>query len=250
LNPQVYDYNSPIPDIPLPKHSLLSTGTYTTSSLTQCTFLSSKTVLTTGTDGHAIFWPLPSISMAQSSSKLPYTSLTRIHQSSSKVLTSLILPTSTTLLISGGDDGSLSFLLSALTEQQEPIVYVENQHTPVHPPTVLVRAHASAITACVAFLHQSRVFVVTSGNDQWVRVWEVVYNSAAGGGEEEKDSLEVRRVRKVKTNVADVSSMALLGSAGIGEAEGGEGSESGGSTRVLICGVGMEVIRLEWEKSL
>jgi hypothetical protein len=94
------------------------------------------------------------------------------------------------------------------------------------------------------------MFVVTSGNDQWVRVWEVVYNPAAGGGEEEKDSLEVRRVRKVKTNVADVSSMALLGSAGIGEAEGGEGSEGGGSTRVLICGVGMEVIRLEWEVSL
>lgn len=62
------------------------------------------------------------------------------------------------------------------------------------------------------------------------------------------DPLEVRRVKKVKTNVADVSSMSLLGPGGAQGAEAGEGKEVEGQTRVLICGVGMEVIRLEWDE--
>jgi hypothetical protein len=57
------------------------------------------------------------------------------------------------------------------------------------------------------------------------------------------DPLEIRRMKKVKTNVADVSSMTLLLS---GADEGEEKKETDGATRVLICGVGMEVIRLEW----
>jgi hypothetical protein len=59
------------------------------------------------------------------------------------------------------------------------------------------------------------------------------------------DPLEVRRMKKVKTNVADVSSMTLLSS---GAGEGGGETEAEGATRVLICGVGMEVIRLEWDE--
>ena len=62
------------------------------------------------------------------------------------------------------------------------------------------------------------------------------------------DPLEIRRVKKVKTNVADVSSMSLLGSGGAWGAEEGEGTAGEGAKRVLICGVGMEVIRLEWNE--
>jgi hypothetical protein len=69
-----------------------------------------------------------------------------------------------------------------------------------------------------------------------------VYSKTGDG-----DPLEVKRMKKVKTNVADVSSMTLL-SSGAGE-EGGE-TEVEGATRVLICGVGMEVIRLEWDEHL
>jgi hypothetical protein len=54
-----------------------------------------------------------------------------------------------------------------------------------------------------------------------------------------EETLTIRRLKKVKTNVADVSSMAVLD----GEDAGGGGMV----TRVLICGVGMEVVRVEWD---
>lgn len=75
-----------------------------------------------------------------------------------------------------------------------------------------------------------------------MRVWEVVYYGLQKGAEEGcEDPLEIRRVRKIKTNVADVSSMTML------QDTRGDGLVGDGATRVLICGVGMEVIRLEWE---
>ena len=92
--------------------------------------------------------------------------------------------------------------------------------------------------------HRSRIFVLTSGNDQWVRLWEVVLRldtiaqrtiesetkSASDG-----DPLSITRVGRIKTNVADVSSMAVLA------------QEDEGVAKVLICGVGMEVIRVDWK---
>ena len=125
----------------------------------------------------------------------------------------------------------------------------------LNPPVILTRAHASAVTACVAVTYLGRVFVVTSGNDQWVRVWEVVHHapttSALELGSEpgkelepaHQDPLMIIRVTKAKANVADVSSMSVLkcrdedGIAG----EGGIRVER--TIRVLICGVGMEVFR-------
>jgi hypothetical protein len=50
----------------------------------------------------------------------------------------------------------------------------------------------------------------------------------------EVDMVEIKRMAKVKTNVADVSSMAVL-----------ENEETG--SKMLICGVGMEVVRLQWD---
>ena len=165
----------------------------------------------------------------------------------------------TTLLVSGGDDGSLTFLLTAPTMVSADRLHREDDSGDMllNPPVILTRAHASAVTACVAVTHLNRVFVVTSGNDQWVRVWEVVHHAPATtsalelgselGKELEpahQDPLTITRVTKAKTNVADVSSMTLLkcrdedGVAG----EGG-GIGVGRTIRVLICGVGMEVFR-------
>lgn len=48
------------------------------------------------------------------------------------------------------------------------------------------------------------------------------------------DPLKIVRLKKIKTNVADVSSMAILGI-----------NQTDAVARVLICGVGMEVLRIE-----
>lgn len=224
-------------------------------------------LLTTGTSGHAVFWPFSSClhpspyfnPLPDPPGNLPWTHQTRIHQSTSKVLTSLVLDgdAAPTLLVSGGDDGSLAFVVAAAekgVETAERNGDVNYMHKPVHPPVIVARVHASAITACVAFTREERIFVVTSGNDQWVRVWEVVYHPisasasdlssgvSSASGTPNADPLEIRRLQKIKTNVADVSSMTLLAF----KQEQGDGNGNGEATRVLICGVGMELIRLDW----
>ncbi|KAF2105497.1 WD domain-containing protein [Lophiotrema nucula] len=210
------------------KWNALATGVYFTSCLTQCVFLSPTTLLTAGTDGHAVLWPLhDTVLRPHQSDTLPPTTLkweqpARIHQSTSKTLDTYAINEETTLIISGGDDSSIAFLLVSAAQKAASYAY---------PPVIVVRAHASAVTACSILNHDGRIFVLTSGNDQWVRLWEVIVRTAHGAGE---DPLEIRRVGRTKTNVADVSSMAVL--------ECGDGA-----AKVMICGVGMEVVRVEWE---
>jgi hypothetical protein len=75
-----------------------------------------------------------------------------------------------------------------------------------------------------------------------VRVWEVIphINTTTSKITESKDNtndadpLEIRRVTKLQTNVADVSSMAVFETAG----------EEGDVAKMLVCGVGMEVVRV------
>lgn len=48
--------------------------------------------------------------------------------------------------------------------------------------------------------------------------------------------MDILRLSKMKTNVADVSSMAVL-----------QTKEGEAGAKVLICGVGMEVVSVEWD---
>jgi WD40 repeat protein len=150
----------------------------------------------------------------------------------------LALDTTSKLIVSGGDDGSLAILLTrcAWSPTSSDSVYAA-------APVLVNRCHASAITACIVLRQNDRIFVMTSGNDQWIRLWEVditsyneedtITSTATRHG---KRSINVQRVGKIKTNVADVSSIAVL-----------EAGEVGSDARVLICGVGMEVVRVEWD---
>ncbi|KAF2131949.1 WD repeat protein-like protein [Dothidotthia symphoricarpi CBS 119687] len=216
------------------KWQSIAQGIYFTSCLTQSMFLSPRSILTAGTDGHVAVWPL-SLEANRSSAVTPvltpsWPSSARIHQSSSKTMISHTLNDGSILVVSGGDDGGLAFLRVQSDPSSPDISYTS-------PPVLVCRAHASAVTACAILGHESRVFVLTSGNDEWVRVWEVcqrpVETDRSYGTE---DQLSIKRLMKVKTNVADVSSMAVLPT--------GAGSLD---ARVLICGVGMEVIRVEWD---
>jgi WD40 repeat protein len=208
-------------------------GLYFTSCLTQCLFLSDEGILTAGTDGHAVVWPLSSDTARQptgstaSASTLKWQEPIRIHQSASKAMASCCLDVATKLVVSGGDDGSLAILLirRALAHPSSESIYTTS-------PLLLSRTHASAVTSCAILTHNNRIFILSSGNDQWIRLWEVYIREGDG-----KSALDVGRMERIKTNVADVSSMAVL-----------DAQESGLHARVLICGVGMEVVRLEWDK--
>lgn len=146
------------------------------------------------------------------------------------------LDNSTRLVVSGGDDGSLSILCTQAAASTGSV------H--VAAPLLINRTHASAVTACAILKHGDGTYVLTSGNDQWIRLWRVDVRLAPGqDGVPSATSrfgegvIEAERLGKIKTNVADVSSMAVL-----------DDGEAGGNAKVLICGVGMEVVRLEWER--
>jgi WD40 repeat protein len=203
-------------------------------------FLSAEKILTAGTDGHAVVWPLSSDVFSQNEpnvTPLGWQDPIRIHQNSAKAMVSQRLDSQTTLVVSGGDDGSLAFLLARPNlSSSTPSPAASYASTPI----LVNRAHSSAVTACAALKQGSKIIVVTSGNDEWVRLWEVVCNVVSNGtdstsdGDTGDDKLEINRLAKVKTSVADVSSIAVLD----------RGDDESGA-RVLVCGVGMEVLRLE-----
>lgn len=146
-------------------------------------------------------------------------------------MSSYVNSDNTSLIVSGGDDGGLAFLLAHTTGSD---VRSAAQGFYASSSVLVNRAHGSAVTACAIFDLQSHTYVLTSGNDEWVRLWEVVINDAkdVGTSPDSFSRLTIRRLSKVKTSVADVSSMAVL-------------DDDGDTARVLLCGVGMEVIRLE-----
>jgi WD40 repeat protein len=215
-------------------------GLYFTSCLTQCSFLSNRSLLTAGTDGHAAIWPLSSEekrpSAESATSVLTWQQPVRIHQSSSKAMVSYCLNTSIKLIVSGGDDGSMALLLLSTAPS--------SRSTYAAAPVILSRTHASAVTACAIVGHEERIFIITSGNDQWLRLWEVLIRdndddtTPRATGRYEKSITDIRRMGKIKTNVADVSSIAVLGA-----------EEDEEEARVLVCGVGMEVISVHWDVS-
>ncbi|KAF2625905.1 WD domain-containing protein [Macroventuria anomochaeta] len=210
----------------------LAKGTYFTSCLTQCTFLSPTSLLTAGTDGHAVLWSLSSEPVQPSTSALKWHHPARIHQNASKAMSSHVNGDGTTLIVSGGDDGALAFLLACPAASD---LSTAAQGAYASPPVLVNRAHGSAITACTVVNLRFHIFVLTSGNDEWVRLWEVVINDtdASDTSKTRSDKLTIKRLSKVKTSVADVSSMAVVDNDGDAIA------------RVLVCGVGMEVIRLD-----
>lgn len=228
---KVYRYNSAA----AVKWQAVARGLYFTSCLTQCIFLSATRILTAGTDGHAVIWHLPPAT--DSAIELAWQHPARIHQNSSKVMISHSVSADTTLIVSGGDDGSLGFIsvrsIPTYASASPAASYAS-------PPILVGRAHASAVTSCAIMTHGSRVFLLTSGNDEWLRLWEITLQEPGseitrGHAEESKDALQIRRLNKIKTNVADVSSMSVI-----------DGSDDTGCAKILICGVGMEVIRAEW----
>lgn len=238
---QVYSYDPEAAS----KWLTLAKGVYFTPCLTQSVFISSDDILTAGTDGHAVLWSLPpAIQRPHASTPRPLEILTwkqpvRIHQNTSKDMVSHPIDSEITLIVSAGDDGSLAFLLATSSPSCAASTPTPAETSFTCPPTIANRAHASAVTACAILPHASRILILSSGNDQWVRLWEVVPHLASASTDSkvltrpDDDPLELRRRGKIKTNVADVSSMAVLG------------SMENGIARVLICGVGMEVVRVE-----
>jgi hypothetical protein len=191
-----------------------------------------------------VFWPLPSSAtsapLSTGIATLAWKQPLLIHQNNSQTMDKHSTALGT-LLVSGGDDGALAFVLvkrdPGSISTCTPTGEAEQRDIYAAPPVLVSRAHASAVTACAilsapragsdAERAEQRLFVLTSGNDEWVRLWSVQIDDA-----DEGDAVTVKRLERCKTSVADVSSMAVLG-------------YDGRDARVVVCGVGMEVIKVE-----
>ena len=196
---------------------LRESGDYLTACLVDVRYLhrsqgqSSKRVqlLTMAMDGHVAIWKCPE------DTTLTWLSRRKLHQNAILASTASVLSDGSTLFVTGGDDNGLG--LSRIDAENEI-------------STLLVPcAHAAAVTALALYNHGHDCFyVLSAGIDQRVKLWDVRVDVTLPGVE----SLHLRKVQSVFTSVADVSSMALL-------------QLEDGSTGVLICGVGMDVWRLQ-----
>lgn len=140
------------------------------------------------------------------------------------------------LVIAGGDDNSLSLTRFRVAP---PSSESDTSKTSVMATLRIPKAHASTVTA-IAILppsspsdemtpeskrsrHVHQFTLLSSGNDQRLKVWEVRLDIWKAGVE----GIEVRRIANEPTSVADVSDMDVF----VDE----------GTRRVIVCGVGMEV---------
>ena len=176
--------------------------------------------------------PLPlQTSDGPSRNELYWNARKATHQSSVKAMFALKLVDSETLVVSGGDDNAL-----ALTRFS--IVPAASSSIMTSISTLRIpKAHASAITAAAIipiparesqpWQAKHRFLVITSGNDQRVKLWDVVIDLAQSG----VAGIRIQKRANKHTSVADVSSMDVFVDNGV--------------ARFALCGVGMEIWTLE-----
>ncbi|KAI1378668.1 WD40 repeat-like protein [Hypoxylon crocopeplum] len=234
---------------------LLRRSTYTGACLTQIRHLGESHTLTAATDGYIAIYPntdstSPSgqcIDSKENSGTKPV--VAKLHQNTVKTLDVRQVATTTAdngisssteyIIVTGGDDNalgvmhvslSLPLLSSSPTQAREPVIEIKTK-------AIIRPAHAAAITgvAITSFDDDDNkgnpVVVVTSSNDQRVKVWRLV-----DWRRKQQDSkLRAQLLEERYSSVADAGGLEVFDDGG---AEGGKGKK-----RAIVVGVGVEV----WE---
>lgn len=192
-------------------------------------------LLTTATDGHLALWrsaPDPA------GAALAWTSRHRAHQSA--ILSALPhrLSDGSRLVVTGGDDNAIS-----LTRVPPPSTDGNGTGTGTETSTLTIpNAHAAAVTAlALPFVTprrdvpgQEALCLLTAGLDQRVRMWRVEVDVSGAG----VAGVEVRKVGSAWIGVADVAGLDVI------VPDGGVAGDDGWRVRVVVAGVGVEVLTL------
>lgn len=190
-----------------------------------------KVFLVTGaTDGYIAVWPVDwitpegSVNMSSTVQALKWELHHAVHTSSIKTLEHEEIIPGYQVVLSGGDDNSLSVTLVKLDDDVRVVSSV-----------CVANAHASAITAVKILSYHTdtitTIEIASSGNDQRVKLWSVVVDL-------EKTQKQVISI-SLKTDrycpVADIAAMDDM-----------QIADSAGTTkRVLVLGgVGMEMLSI------
>ncbi|KAL2848156.1 WD40-repeat-containing domain protein [Aspergillus pseudoustus] len=250
------------------RFTLLANGTYTSNCLTQVRFLqnqSSLCLITTSTDGHFTLWdvttvltpyytitptPTPTLRLKQpldnnisiTPEKIVCESRHQIHSNSIKSIDLAPLSSTTTLVIAGGDDNSVTLSLLYNADAKEENTETSDRVAAATAATVSVPdAHTASVNA-VKLISQSSVVVqgdegkeeeavrlsfVSSGNDHRVKIWHV---DIAAGERPTINDIQMQNVVDRFSPVADISSLDVV--------------RDQGETKLLVCGVGMEYFKV------
>ncbi|KAL4960193.1 tRNA (34-2'-O)-methyltransferase regulator RTT10 [Aspergillus stella-maris] len=228
--------------------TLLASGTYTSNCLTQVRFLqtaSSICLITTSTDGHFTLWditsalepiynfspslslkaPLPSTGIAEET--IACESRHAIHSNSIKSIDLVKLSEKTTLLLSGGDDNSVTLSLLYLnstlsSEERTSTISIPDAHTASVNGVKIIEQSISLDTNKATFSFAS------SGNDHRVKLWTVEIDLSIDA-RPTLDNVQVSNTLDRYSPVADISCLEV-----VRDGESGE-------IKLLVCGVGMEL---------
>ena len=158
-----------------------------------------------------------------------------LHQNSIKSCSLVKLSKDAFLVSTGGDDNAIGLSLIRFEDGDHKVSVMSIESA------IVPNAHAAAIGALslVPFGHDNggldgqsgyNLRLVSSGNDQRVKLWDVHLDSLSTG----MGGVGVRRISNEATSVADVSDLAIMPQSGNFDI-----------TDVAICGVGMEMWRVK-----
>ncbi|KAF7589278.1 hypothetical protein BBP40_004498, partial [Aspergillus hancockii] len=228
--------------------TLLAEGTYTSNCLTEASFLlrgSSLSLLTASTDGYFTLWDLTTVlepyytisstlhlkqpmdAMSITPENISCESRYQIHSNSIRCLELAHISDATSLVVAAGDDNALTLsLLNTNFTSAEA-----GGATTVTIPD----AHAACITTGKIIAQRycqdkerTRATIATSGNDHRVKIWCVEVDDSQTG----VDAIQVQMIADSYSSVADISSLGLI-------------PEESGETKLLVCGVGMEIMDIQ-----
>ena len=274
---RVFKYTYDQISSPEDRFQLLGQGFYNTTCLTNISGLIGcfPWFLAASTNGAVTIWPdLDHRGKTRDSPAfLSQTIEHFIHQNAVLALQVIMVAPNHHLLLTGGDDNAFGITLireGALGS----VLHTNSNHDSNTSPlprfrTLLIpKAHVAAITA-LEILDSRRqagllvLTVISTGNDQRVKIWRITVdvdqlpgsdNSTSMGadifGPEVLEAIDVQLVREMWTDVADASSVIVIpdadatvdstGNVGLVEAE-----NSRRSKRLMIAGIGMEMIRID-----
>ena len=197
----------------------------------------SKVFLVTGaTDGYIAIWPVDwithkgsdkfSVNECSTVQPLKWEVHHAVHTSSIKTLEHDEILPGYQILLSGGDDNSLSVTLVKLDDDDVRVV----------SSVCVANSHASAITAAKILTRSTyattRVDIASSGNDQRVKLWSVVVDL------EKKMHEQVLGISLKTDRYSPVADIAAMGDMDIVDT-------AGTTKRVLVLGgVGTEMLSL------
>ncbi|KAH7327209.1 WD repeat protein-like protein [Rhexocercosporidium sp. MPI-PUGE-AT-0058] len=204
---------------------LLAVGRYTSSCLTQLRHIQILDghidFLTAATDGNITLWK-SHVSKSEGTTRHIILSTKKIHQSTIKTL-DMMITRSHFVVATGGDDNALAMSVY-------PLSYLQSSQ--LSPSIFILRtAHSAAITglSIVPDVDADAFGIITSGNDQRVKSWQVRLHFGTNSAPHVSAQLNISQIGDVFTSVADVGDLSILST--------GEGDP----TKALVVGNGMDI---------